>query len=104
MISQIAAVGSGRQSTISKEKRRETFAALASSSMKGLKGLRSITIAGGLGCRIDFREIFSLMLAGTMMIDRGGAGAVSGGHGVVGIPLIAQNQHQAAILLAHLDK
>jgi len=51
---------------------------------------------------LRLREELSLMLAWSVMICRGGARARARGHSVECIFLVAQNQHQAAIIKADL--
>lgn len=60
---------------------------------------------GGLGCGLLLREVPALMLAGLRrMPGSRRAGAVLRGGRVIGILLIAENQHQAALSLSHLYK
>jgi hypothetical protein len=61
--------------------------------------------SGWLGGLLGPRKVLSHMLARAirMPVSRR-ARAVLRGHGVVGIPLITQNQHQATLFLAHFYK
>ena len=51
---------------------------------------------------LGLREVLSLMLAWSAVIRRGGATARALSYRVVHIPLVAQNQHQAATVQADL--